>query len=142
MDSLSRLEEGGFNVVKSLAGVSARLEALLGVTERNQGLEVIIKEWISGRHPITWGSMLGTLREIDLRGLSQEIEDYMYGEHQSVCDMMLAFKKMSSQIWMFASLLCCFHLELNNCIHCLHTRSRATYGCSFSTWDIRSSNYV
>ena len=90
MNSLSRLEGGaGIKIVTSLAEIPAQLAAVLGVrlmAGEEQEVEIVIGKWESGQsqHPITWRSLLDILKELDLKDLSQEIEDYMHGE-QGMC---------------------------------------------------------
>ena len=86
MNSLSRLEEGaGIKIVTSLAEIPAQLAAVLGVrlmAGEKQQVEVVIGKWESGQsqHPITWRSLLDILKELNLKDLRQDIDDYMHGE--------------------------------------------------------------
>ena len=69
----------------SVAGVHLNengKRALTRARTKGASLEIIVSQWESGssQRPPTWQSLLAILQELDLKELSQEIEDYMHGE--------------------------------------------------------------
>ena len=119
MNSLSRLEEGaGIKIVTSLAEIPAQLAAVLGVrlmAGEEQQVEIVIGKWESGQnqHPITWRSLLDTLKELDLEDLSQEIEDYMHGE-QGMCVPVYLYRQY---IFIACESCFCVHVCCELCGH-------------------------
>ena len=101
MSSLAKLEgTTHINIVSTLLGVQKELMDTIKVKlnskaeQRVQGvqnqekvyLELIIDHWVAGKSKevATWEALIGVLRELDLRDMSIDIEDFMYGEFFSV----------------------------------------------------------
>ena len=101
MSSLAKLEgTTHINIVSTLLGVQKELVDTIKVKlnskaeQRVQGvqnqekvyLELIIDHWVAGKSKevATWEALIGVLRELDLRDMSIDIEDFMYGEFFSV----------------------------------------------------------
>ena len=95
VSSLSQLEEvAGISIMTALAenftdvlssiDAAKTVEASLRPTmNRADYAEFVICEWESDRShlPPTWGSLLRVLKQLHLRDLSQQIEDYLlFGE--------------------------------------------------------------
>ena len=97
-DCLSRIEKvAGIQILSTLAKIPRQLVSVAGVHmdahnhwKDYEGtvicIEMIIDEWKPGksRRPPTWRSLLDVLRELDLKDLSQDLEEYMQGEYEGL----------------------------------------------------------
>ena len=97
LSALSRLEGKGLQVLSALDEIHTQLAAIVEVTP-DQYLEMTLKrltdkkwstfglraedvlsKWIEGqgKYPPTWRALLEVLKELNLRELSQRIENYL-----------------------------------------------------------------
>ena len=89
MSALSKLEYAGVHIITSLKAIHNQLMIHTGVrisyiyTNSLEHVEKVVHEWESGRtrFPSTWKSLLNELKELNLEGLSQQIENFLYGEY-------------------------------------------------------------
>ena len=88
MSALSKLEYAGVHILTSLKANYDQLMTHTGVRisyvykDSPEDVEKVIHEWESGRthFPPTWKSLLKELKELHLKELSQQIENFLYGE--------------------------------------------------------------
>ena len=83
MSALFRLEEAGIELVPSLEKMHAQLARVLGIKSKVQGsAEIVVKQWIAGKspRPPTWSSLYNVLRELNVKELAQQIEEYFSGK--------------------------------------------------------------
>ena len=95
MSSLTRLEAANIPIVTALSPAYMQLASaaevtldkdtkqkmMLGVDE-NQCLETVIEQWQAGRSqlPPTWRSLKDALRKMNMKNLSQQIDNFFIGK--------------------------------------------------------------
>ena len=86
MLALSKLEYAGVQIITSLKAVLNQLTAHIGVTYPEVSVKQAIVEWESGRSRFspTWKSLFSVLKNLNQEELSQQIEDYLYGESEFI----------------------------------------------------------
>ena len=94
MGSLSALEHAGIEIVKPLEEHLTELQSVTGITipipvrwrlpewKQETGLMQLINRWGQGEGCLllTWRSLLDKLQVMNLRYLSQQIDDYLRGK--------------------------------------------------------------
>lgn len=88
MGALCRLENAGIQVLTSLAEGDNYEKIGRAVKIRNfsNRVEVVIDQWLLEKSPVlppTWRSLYQVLRELNLKELSQQIEEFLTSEYNS-----------------------------------------------------------
>lgn len=97
ISSLHKLEDAGIKVVTSCLDNFSSLQSAVGIvlSKKNkvnwrgeqrselECLEVVVRRWglRKGHHPPNWRSLLQVVSEMGLKGLSQQLENYLTGEY-------------------------------------------------------------
>ena len=72
----------------SLQEIRAQLKLEKHLGFRSRDLKDLILQWKSGKTscPPTWKSLLSVLKDLGLKKLHQQIQDYFHGEWEVTCD--------------------------------------------------------